>query len=279
MCAIFGLGFLSGSSFKDSKRIRSIVRKLFIYNQDRGRTASGIAYVSSGEIKVLKTDVGADEFIKLPEFDRAENKYMELGEPSESCSNGVSEYPPVAVLGHCRLKTQGSEKNNDNNHPIIYENVVGVHNGCIHNDGQLFREYDESFKRIGQVDSEIIFALVNYFSITKPIHEAITMMAKIVYGSMACAMCHRDYQHIVWLFRKSSPCDVLLFPEVGLVIWSSSDSYIYKAVKNCPELATSTKISLPEYSGLGIDLMSNKIHRFDLSPEVNEFGYMYGQSF
>ena len=115
MCAIFGLGFLSGSSFKDSKRIRSIVRKLFIYNQDRGRTASGIAYVSSGEIKVLKTDVGADEFIKLPEFDRAENKYMELGEPSESYSNGVSEYPPVAVLGHCRLKTQGSEKNNDNN--------------------------------------------------------------------------------------------------------------------------------------------------------------------
>lgn len=66
------------------------------------------------------------------------------------------------VILHTRFATQGSETNNDNNHPIRVGPVVGVHNGVISNDWQLFNRMGIKDKRQAEVDTEAIFAAIYY---------------------------------------------------------------------------------------------------------------------
>jgi len=65
------------------------------------------------------------------------------------------------VILHTRMATQGSPENNHNNHPIITGNIVGVHNGVMHNDYNLFQKIGPG-RRIAQVDTEAIFAAIAY---------------------------------------------------------------------------------------------------------------------
>jgi glucosamine 6-phosphate synthetase-like amidotransferase/phosphosugar isomerase protein len=252
MCAIFGLGFMNGHKMRNSSLIQNFVRALFLQNMSRGRTASGLAYVSCSGIKVIKKDIQAVRFINLPEYSKTESE----------CITFDTSSPPLSILGHCRLKTKGTETNNKNNHPIICNKIVGVHNGCITNDDDLFRIYARTFGRNGEVDSEIIFALVDYFSRTCHIHEAIQKMSAIVHGSFACAMVHEMQPHVIWLFRRYNPCDVVLFENVGLLSWSSDKNYIKSAMSG--SLGMGETIQLPQNSGMGIDIHRNRIHRFTI---------------
>jgi glucosamine 6-phosphate synthetase-like amidotransferase/phosphosugar isomerase protein len=62
----------------------------------------------------------------------------------------------VGVVGHARWATQGSPKNNANNHPLVAGPIIGVHNGVVAN-------YQELVQQVGataQVDSEVIFRLL-----------------------------------------------------------------------------------------------------------------------
>ena len=66
---------------------------------------------------------------------------------------------PVAVIGHVRAATKGSAHINKNNHPIVFGQIVGVHNGVIRNDEYLTKHY--AVKRNAVVDSEVVFALLD----------------------------------------------------------------------------------------------------------------------
>lgn len=66
----------------------------------------------------------------------------------------------TAIL-HTRLFTQGSPKKNRNNHPIPVgergKRLVGVHNGVIWNDDEVFKKH-VTVPRKAEVDSEAVFA-------------------------------------------------------------------------------------------------------------------------
>ena len=67
------------------------------------------------------------------------------------------------VLVHVRDYTKGHPTIEANNHPIRHGTVVGVHNGTVTNDEELFASY--GFKRAADgmtVDSEAIFALAEH---------------------------------------------------------------------------------------------------------------------
>ena len=273
MCGIFGLGFMRGNSIKDTGSINDIIRSLFTENMARGRTASGLAYVSYEGIKVIKKNVPASVLINLPEYKETENEFIKYDVTN---TNGVS--LPISVIGHCRLKTKGTELKNVNNHPIVRPNVVGVHNGCIANDDDLFHTYSNLFDRNGEVDSEIIFALVEHFSKNNnmPIHASIQNMARIVMGSFACAMVHYMHPHVIWLFRRSNPCELILFEDIGMVMWASDISHIKTSIKDFDHDANSVKeIKISMNSGVGIDLHRNKIHHFELETQNSLYDYTY----
>lgn len=106
----------------------------------RGQDATGMAWTDrTGKVWYSKIDQPADSFIKthLPELD-ADAK---------------------TVILHTRYATKGDPRIEGNNHPIIRPGIVGVHNGVIPNDDEVFDLLGAD--RLAQVDSEAAFALIN----------------------------------------------------------------------------------------------------------------------
>ena len=118
--------------------------------------------------------------IKKP-GNRAENGFVELDPRSEkSCVVNYALLPLPAsefvtrheyqsmlkkidanttlILGHTRQSTKGDPAFPRNNHPLRARAVIGVHNGHINNDDELFARYH--YPRKAHVDSEIIFRML-----------------------------------------------------------------------------------------------------------------------
>jgi glutamine---fructose-6-phosphate transaminase (isomerizing) len=86
------------------------------------------------------------------------------------------------LLVHVRDYTKGHPSLAANNHPIRHGAVVGVHNGIIANDDQLFDEHGIARAEPGMtVDSEIIFALAEQS------RGRTAQALQELYGSMAAA--------------------------------------------------------------------------------------------
>lgn len=132
MCGIGGVIFLQGSN----KDLLDSSQLLFEALEDRGRHASGVAYLWKD----------ADRFGVTKGATKASNlNWRNIG----------NDYVQ-ALMFHTRFTTQGSTENNKNNHPIRAHGFVTTHNGVIQNDDSLFRRY--GVKRIAQVDSEVLNA-------------------------------------------------------------------------------------------------------------------------
>lgn len=124
------------------------MRELFTnnlkFNEERGRSASGVAVMQAdGRLLVEKSALSASEFVETEAFSSA---LRQIG----PCT--------TLVLGHARHPTKGDPAWMQNNHPLQAGPVVGVHNGHIRNDDDLFSQYN--LPRLGQVDSEVIFRLI-----------------------------------------------------------------------------------------------------------------------
>lgn len=126
------------------RALADIFTRNLIYNEERGKAATGLAVMRwNRQIAVVKMPLPASEFIQTPEYRTLLARL---------------DAQTTIVLGHTRLPTKGSPRNNANNHPLHSGTVWGVHNGHIHNDDELFARY--GYARQADVDSEIIFQLL-----------------------------------------------------------------------------------------------------------------------
>src|SRR5918994_3188367 len=135
MCGIAGYS-LSGSSNVD----RTLAAQALLAGiAERGADAVGYAHRGpSASVTVHKRRSGASELLD------------ELHVPSAS----------TQVLVHVRDYTKGHPTIEANNHPIRHGSVVGIHNGIILNDEEIFARH--GFERAAPrmtVDSEAIFAI------------------------------------------------------------------------------------------------------------------------
>lgn len=128
MCGILGY---SGKSCNIDK-----IKILFLFNEARGRHASGIWSEKNG---MFKKAITASSFIQekqLMDFDKSN-----------------------LVLAHTRLGTMGANID-ENAHPFEKNDdkniVVGIHNGVIHNHQEITKKLNTSIN----VDSEAIFDLM-----------------------------------------------------------------------------------------------------------------------
>ncbi len=128
--------------------LRTVFARALISNEERGQAATGLAIVQAdGQAQVYKQPMRASQFVETQSY----------------CDLMAAVRPTTTlILGHTRLPTQGSPGNPDNNHPIEVGPVLGVHNGHIGNDVELF--YRWKLPRRAEVDSEIIFQMLAVFS-------------------------------------------------------------------------------------------------------------------
>ncbi len=132
--------------------IRDIFTRNLLFNEERGRAATGLAITQTdGRIDLYKMSLPAAEFIQTPTYQRL----LEAIGPQT-----------LLILGHTRLPTKGDPACAGNNHPIQAGSVFGVHNGQIANDDALFTRF--GYTRLAQVDSEIIFHMLAAVSPENP---------------------------------------------------------------------------------------------------------------
>ena len=176
MCGIMGY-YSFGKTIPEKDKITN----MFSLLESRGRDASGFAFVRDNNLIVHKDAMKSSEFVKTSEW-----KELIL---------------PSSMILHTRMKTQGSEKNNANNHPLFSKNGIAiVHNGIIYNDKEIFGKKE----RDAEVDSESILHLLSM----KVKGDKIKRLFDKVEGSFAVAMLDKYFPERLVLIKKDNPIDL-----------------------------------------------------------------------
>jgi glucosamine 6-phosphate synthetase-like amidotransferase/phosphosugar isomerase protein len=135
MCGIAGYSLSTACSVDRTLAAQALLAGI----AERGADAVGYAYRAAGEpVTVRKQRTRASELLE------------QISVPE----------PATQALLHVRDYTKGHPSIEANNHPIRHGAVVGIHNGIIVNDDELFASHGiERAEPEMTVDSEIIFAL------------------------------------------------------------------------------------------------------------------------
>ncbi len=203
---------IAGYSLSPESRVdRTLAAQaLFAAIAERGSDAVGYAFrAPSSPILVHKQRTGASELLEA------------IAIPAGA----------TQALLHVRDFTKGHPSLAANNHPIRHGAVVGIHNGIIANDEEIFARYGFQRAEPGMtVDSEAIFALVA---------EAEDRRAALeeLYGSMATA----------WLDERI-PEGLFLARGLGRPLWigESEHELLFASTYEALELAE-------RYAGLELE--------------------------
>ena len=136
MCGIAGYSVDARSGIDRTLAAQALLAGI----AERGSDAVGYAYRESSAVVIHKERSGASAVLD-----------------AVSVPAGTTQ-----LLAHVRDFTKGHPTIAANNHPIRHGAVIGIHNGIIENDDELFAQYGlERAEPEMTVDSEAIFALVD----------------------------------------------------------------------------------------------------------------------
>ena len=224
MCCISGLIFKDLNSVRVEEKKR-LINELTWFGEDRGKDATGICLINSktNDIRIFKKDLEAEKFLENDEYIKF------IDENLGNCN---------IVLIHNRWVTQGTQKNNKNNHPIFNKsnNSVLIHNGMVHNYKDVVSALDLELD--GDVDSELILKLYElYDGDIRKVYNSLT-------GEITFALYHNNKLNI---FRDRNELFMAYNKKNKTIMFSSEKDNIFK---------TTTKSKL--HLGIFLESIFNK---------------------
>ena len=148
MCGIFGVICKRGGTV-DATLVRELAIALMRCSVTRGKEAAGIAAHDGKKIEVLKQAGSVEDFLNKPQ----------LHELLDRAVARFAEGSPVAIIGHSRLATNGTQASANNNQPVITRGAVALHNGIVVNDREIAARHP-SIPLRGDLDSEVLAGLL-----------------------------------------------------------------------------------------------------------------------
>ena len=256
MCSIFGIGFLQGHKFKNESTLIGVISRLFKAAEVAGRRAAGLSIMREKSVHILRRPVPASGLV-------ASEEYIDF--MSDNLKIKDEENRVMSVVGHCRLPTQGDPSNNLNNHPQVVDNIIGVHNGVIGNDHEIFDMFKEVIVRKAEVDTEVIFQLISHFSKGKRSRtiSAIKKATPYLRGSFACGMQNTRHPYNLYLFRHGNSINILNYNEMGLLFFATREYFITTAFDEFVDYSgEGTPIDLVENQGIAFNLWDKTMCKF-----------------
>lgn len=192
--------------------IAHIFQRTLVNARVRGRHATGYVRITEEGYDLYKRPMCATKFIKT-------DIHKEL---MNTCESDVT-----AILGHTRYATKGSPCKNSNNHPIRTGDVIGTHNGSIWNDHTLAFSHD--LERFADVDSEVLFRLINQSSTVNDFTENILPNIR---GKVSAVWYNRNNPNTIYLLKGNKPLELVYCIELDCIFYASKIEHITKAINN-----------------------------------------------
>lgn len=152
MCGIFGI-FVNEGSTLSLQVVREAMDLLFQLSESRGKEASGVAARVNNTAYILKGPIAASKLIRSDGYSEIFREIRDSTSPNGTLKRSLS------IIGHSRLVTNGQSELNTNNQPVVIDGAVGVHNGIIVNDADLWSKHP-SLRREYNVDTEVFLRLL-----------------------------------------------------------------------------------------------------------------------
>lgn len=249
MCGLFGF---SRYGDKNVTGLTDLTNSLAEQSAIRGTDATGIAFTSSGGINIIKDSKSA---------------YRMNFKHSDDI---------VALIGHTRHSTQGSEKKSYNNHPFSGKcnntRFALAHNGVLSNDKELRHKFKLPKTKI-ETDSYIAVQLIE--SQKHLDFDSIRYMSGRTEGSFSYSII--DDKNNIWLVKGDSPLSILHFPKLKMYVYASTDEILYKSLVDYQPLFKALKSG--DFEEIEIsegDIL--KIHPGgSLERNTFEYSYYYGR--
>ena len=215
MCGLFG--FVNYGEPLPSNVLSVLCNSLATESEVRGEHATGISFVKTNQLCILKKPKRASSLeFKVPDV-------------------------TSALIGHTRHTTQGSENQNYNNHP--FQGKAGrhefslAHNGIIANDADLKKQLKLPKTKI-ETDSYVCVQLLE--SQNKLDFGSIKYMAEKISGTFTLTLL--DDNNTLYIVKGDSPLSILNFKQLGLLVYASTDSILWRAIIETPLMATVKKV-------------------------------------
>lgn len=206
MCCLFGI--LDYKSSLTSRERNRLLGCLAASAEARGTDATGIAYVSSGRLRVFKRPVrGSRMWFRVP--------------PDANM-----------IIGHTRMTTQGDEIHNQNNHPFRGkaggDGFALAHNGVIRNDKLLRKQHKLPATSI-ETDSYIVVQLLNQGDGLSA--KELARTAEQLEGTFTMTILH-ERENAVSFIRGDNPLCIYHYPKFGIYVYASTEQILCKALKH-----------------------------------------------
>ncbi|GAB4191156.1 MAG: glutamine--fructose-6-phosphate transaminase (isomerizing) [Simkaniaceae bacterium] len=247
MCGIYGV---VGEKSRESVQLCLEGLKNLEY---RGYDSAGIAGISRGQILTCKE---AGKIYSLLESVKIKNLQLDL------------------AIAHTRWATHGiPTQSNAHPHMDGSETLAIVHNGIIENHLSI-RDFlvKEGYVFQSETDSEVIAQLISY-NYRNNLLEALAESLKIMKGSLAIAIIHKDYPDTIFAACRESPLVIGIASSGACYLSSDANAFIGKSLKihflknNEIAVIQKNKIALFDEKGQSVPLEFQvlNIHNHNLS--------------
>ncbi len=260
MCGIFGLVARPGEGHGPvfvGKALTTLAR----LSESRGKDSSGLVFraETERELRVFKGAFALDHLLGTPEV---------KGELRNIFSSGDAAAPTTfTAVGHSRLVTNGSQLQEENNQPVVKGGVVGVHNGIVVNDGELWDKHPD-LEREHEIDTEVMMAMVcQYLSDDGDLASAISKTVPQIFGTVTAAFLASDVNTLGLATNNGS---LYTLSNGGSLFAFASEEYFLRKLGDTMGLGAEEGYNLGQVmpgQGLLVDLDSLAVDRFDFSSD------------
>jgi asparagine synthetase B (glutamine-hydrolysing) len=258
MCGILGVIARGGAPY-DRATLQAALEILATCAQSRGKDSSGVTIrdESAGSLSVFKGDV------PLGVLYHSGPVRSRINDALAAYGNGHRQ--SLQVMGHSRLVTNGSQLEFGNNQPVVKDGIVGIHNGIVVNDHDLWIRHG-ALHRNNEIDTEVLLALIRKnLSSGHSLPAAVALTDAEIKGTFSVALLFDDLAVLALATNNGS---LYALTDQRDILFFASEQFPLKLVlKRLPiEARRDLEIRhLSSRTGLVLSLDSFAIEWFDFS--------------